>query len=247
MMNSGAPMTGNATFFRTGGRVRSGPVVSIGVRMARPAYSMLLSSRAQPWSDFETFRAQAAHLRDGQGLPRFGAALNLNVHIHALVLDGVFAPDGRGGVSFRAHGRRDDEVGPLLVTIQRRIEALLPRRNVLDGREGCDTPDAWAEDASTLAAGTRASTGSICMRASACPPVRQDRLQLMPDGKAVLERLAATAFPQSHLGRFDVAQFRLRRAGVPALRGSVEAGGVDSGWRGDPAHPAALGPAGRRA
>jgi len=32
---------------------------------------MLLSSRAQPWSDFETFRAQAAHLRDGQGLPRF--------------------------------------------------------------------------------------------------------------------------------------------------------------------------------
>jgi hypothetical protein len=29
---------------------------------------------------------------------RFGAALNLNVHIHALVLDGVCASDGKGGV-----------------------------------------------------------------------------------------------------------------------------------------------------
>jgi hypothetical protein len=31
---------------------------------------------------------------------RFGGALNLNVHLHALVLDGVFAPDGEGGVRF---------------------------------------------------------------------------------------------------------------------------------------------------
>ena len=83
---------------------------------------------------------------DGRGgavavVQRFGAALNLNVHIHALVLDGVFAPDGGGGVSFRAHDRHDDEVGPLLVTIERRTEALLHRRGVPDGRDGFDAPD----------------------------------------------------------------------------------------------------------
>ena len=78
---------------------------------------------------------------------RFGAALNLNVHIHALVLDGVFVPGGSGGVSFRAHERHDDDVGPLLVTIQHRIEALLHRRGVPHGSEGFDAPDRWAEAA----------------------------------------------------------------------------------------------------
>ena len=172
---------------------------------------------------------------------RFGAALNLNVHIHALVLDGVFAPDGGGGVSFRAHDRRTDDVDALLVTIQRRIEALLHRRGVPDGREGFDAPDRWADDAPTLAglavasvhgvaalgvragapvrrwgdtidvpdppslgrwharqqgfdlhagivvpAGSRDRLERLC-RYALRPPVGQDRLQLMPDGTAVLE------------------------------------------------------------
>jgi hypothetical protein len=33
-------------------------------------------------------------------IQRFGGALNLNVHIHALVLDGVFARDAAGVVAF---------------------------------------------------------------------------------------------------------------------------------------------------
>ena len=40
---------------------------------------------------------------------RFGGALNLNVHLHALVLDGVFARAGDGRLGFtrrRADGRR---------------------------------------------------------------------------------------------------------------------------------------------
>ena len=328
---------------------------------------------------------------DGRGgavaiVQRFGAALNLNVHIHALVLDGVFAPDGRGGVSFRAHERQDDDVGPLLVTIQRRIEALLTRRGVPD-REGFDAPDRWAEDAPTLAglaaasvrgvaalgaragapvrrwgdtieapdppplgrwharqqgfdlhagivvpAGCRDRLERLC-RYALRPPVGQDRLQLTPDGKAVLElrrrwtdgtthlvfdpvellerlaaltprprinmilyhaprlrsgrpelaegrrarptsgvatgrgakapghwrcaggaagrrqvcrehrRYAATASAQSHVGGADAARLWIRRAGVSALSRSVEAGGVDSGRRGDPAHPASPGAA----
>ena len=52
---------------------------------------------------------------DGRGgavafVQRFDAALNLNVHIHAFVLDGVFTPDCSGGVSVRAHERHDSGV-----------------------------------------------------------------------------------------------------------------------------------------
>ena len=109
-------------------------------------------------------------------IQRFGAALNLNVHIHALVLDGVFASDGSGGVSFRSHERQDDDVdvGPLLVTIQRRIEALLHRRGVSDGREGFDAPDRWTEDAPTLAGLAAASvSGVAALGARAGAPVRR--------------------------------------------------------------------------
>ncbi len=46
--------------------------------------------------------ARVHDVADGRGgavaiVQHFGAALNLNVQIHALVLDGVFAPDGAGG------------------------------------------------------------------------------------------------------------------------------------------------------
>lgn len=110
---------------------------------------------------------------DGRGgavavVQRFGAALNLNVHIHALVLDGMFASDGGGGLSFGAHARHDDDVGPLLVTIQRRIEALLHRRGVSDGGEGFDAPDRWTEDAPTLAGLAAASVSGVGRARFAC-------------------------------------------------------------------------------
>ena len=172
---------------------------------------------------------------------RFGAALNLNVHVHALVMDGVYAADGAGAVRFHPRESADDEVGPVLATIRRRIEALLIRRGVADGNAGFDAPDRWAEEAPALAGlaaasvrgvaalGTRAGAsvrrwgdaidapdrpppgrwharadgfdlhGGIVVPAGArdrlerlCryalrPPVGQNRLQLTPDGKAVLE------------------------------------------------------------
>ena len=53
-------------------------------------------------------RACARHdgVVDGRGgavavIQRFGGALNLNVHVHALVFDGAFAKDGFGVVRFR--------------------------------------------------------------------------------------------------------------------------------------------------
>jgi len=89
---------------------------------------------------YETFRAQVADHRDGQGLPggrggavvivqRFGSALNLNVHLHAMVLDGVFARD---------------------VAIARRIQRLLGRRGIVDDSDGVDV-NPFADDAPTLA------------------------------------------------------------------------------------------------
>jgi hypothetical protein len=70
---------------------------------------------------------------DGRGgavaiIQRFGAALNVNVHTHALVLDGVFAEDG-GGLAFpAAPPPGPGEVEALVGVLARRIERLLARR-----------------------------------------------------------------------------------------------------------------------
>jgi hypothetical protein len=72
---------------------------------------------------------------DGRGgavaiVQRFGAALNVNVHTHALVLDGVFAEDG-GGLAFHAAPPPGPgEVEALVDVLARRIERLLVRRRV---------------------------------------------------------------------------------------------------------------------
>jgi len=64
---------------------------------------------------------------------RFGGALNLNVHFHALVLDGVFHERADGGAPvFRAgltlgHG----DLADVLLTIRVKIEALLRGRGLL--------------------------------------------------------------------------------------------------------------------
>jgi len=55
-------------------------------------------------------QGRAAGLEQPRGgavavIQRFGGALNLNVHIHALVLDGVFARDAAGVVAFHAARR----------------------------------------------------------------------------------------------------------------------------------------------
>lgn len=82
---------------------------------------------------------------------RFGSALNLNVHVHALVLDGVYAP-GRGGqLRFRrTPAAEPGEVAALAGTIARRVERLLARRGLGDG-DDAGPSDGWAEDEPMLA------------------------------------------------------------------------------------------------
>lgn len=65
-------------------------------------------------------------------IQRFGGALNLNIHFHTLMLDGVFtvAADD-GAVQFHASPPpTDGEVAQLLTTIRTRILRLLTRRGL---------------------------------------------------------------------------------------------------------------------
>jgi len=84
-------------------------------------------------------------------IQRFGSALNLNVHVHALVLDGVYVEDGRGTVRFHAAAPRpDEEMDRLIAAIERRIQRLLARRVFTDPEVG-DAADAWREQEPVLA------------------------------------------------------------------------------------------------
>lgn len=91
-------------------------------------------------------RAHVDGVVDGRGgavaiLQRFGAALNVNVHVHALVLDGVFAPDGAGGVRWHPlPGLCADDVAAVLARVERRLGRRLARRGLLDPDDVGDPP-----------------------------------------------------------------------------------------------------------
>src|SRR5450759_3006741 len=86
-------------------------------------------------------RARARHdgVADGRGgavavIQRFGGALNLNVHVHALVLDGVFARSRAGTLNFHPAPRLTAlDVAEVLATVEPRIKRLLDRRGLGDG------------------------------------------------------------------------------------------------------------------
>ena len=100
-------------------------------------------------------RARDAGVTDGRGgavaiLQRFGGALNLNVHIHALVVDGVFAKDGESVRFHPCPSLHAADVDEVLAT----VEAYVQRRaggGADAGNDGDDTLDAWAGDAPVLA------------------------------------------------------------------------------------------------
>ncbi|MFT4543391.1 MAG: hypothetical protein ACI835_005861 [Planctomycetota bacterium] len=72
---------------------------------------------------------------------RFGSALNLNVHFHALVLDGVFTKAGpfASPVFFAAPRFEQHDIARLLDTIQSRLLRLLRTRGLLQGPGDVDT------------------------------------------------------------------------------------------------------------
>ena len=102
-------------------------------------------------------RARRAGVTDGRGgavaiIQRFGAALNLNIHVHALVLDGVFAADASDTLRFhRTPALTRDEMAALVATIERRIMRLLGRRGLASSDDDGGVEDRWTEEAPTLA------------------------------------------------------------------------------------------------
>lgn len=84
-------------------------------------------------------------------IQRFGAALNVNVHTHALVLDGVFVEDATGALVFHpAPPPEGEALDALLATIAHRIERLLVRRGVWTAHAESAVGDPWTEEAPVL-------------------------------------------------------------------------------------------------
>ena len=136
-------------------------------------------------------RARARHdgIADGRGgavavIQRFGGALNLNVHVHALVLDGVFAKDGSGVVGFHPGPRLTAlDVAEVLATVEPRIKRLLDRRGLGDGDDEGGVSDAWADDAPVLAGPAAASVqGTVALG-----PHRGARLRRLGDPPKSIE------------------------------------------------------------
>ena len=138
--------------------------------------------------------AQGAPSRvEGRGgavaiIQRFGSALNLNVHVHALVLDGVYVEDD---MALRFHAcdpPTDDEMDRLLGTIERRLHRLLARRGVVDAVGDDGGADRWREEAPVLAGISAASVhGRLALGERAGAAVRRggasaELLALAPQG-----------------------------------------------------------------
>ena len=95
---------------------------------------------------------------------RFGGALNLNVHLHALVLDGVFARTGDGRLRFHR------AAAPTTADIADVLAAIVPavRRRLAVGGSGYDAmegADRFADAAPGAGGGVGAGG---CWRWAAC-------------------------------------------------------------------------------
>ena len=88
------------------------------------------------------------------------------VHVHALVLDGVFTLDPTGAAIFHeAEPPSDEDVGRVLETVGRRVERLLDRRGYGVDEDGF-APDQWADEVPALAS---MAAAAVLSRAASGP------------------------------------------------------------------------------
>ena len=144
---------------------------------------------------FQRHRARRYGIRDGRSecvtvIQRFGGGLNLNIHFHTLLFDGVFYAPGEGDtLDFRA----------LLARIAARMQRLLERRSLDSGGADLCQADPVVEESPALAGISSASIqGRIALgpRAGA----RVWRVGDDPDAPWVL----STAPRHAHLAGFDL-------------------------------------------
>ncbi len=117
----------------------------------------VLAVYARALRGFYRRRARRAGITDAEtgavtAIQRFGSGLNLNVHYHTLVLDGVFARAGDDWRFVPAAPPTPRELARLVAAIARRVERLLARRGSPLGEVDGDGGDPLAEDAPGLAA-----------------------------------------------------------------------------------------------
>ena len=130
-------------------------------------------------------RARDAGIADGRGggivvIQRFGGALNLNVHFHALILDGVFAPDADGGLGFHPLPRLTTlDVEEVLATIEPLVGRRLRRHGLGADSEDGGALDRWADEAPLLAGLAAASVQGLSALGS-CQGRRPGRLGCVP-------------------------------------------------------------------
>jgi hypothetical protein len=155
---------------------------------------------------FQRARARRYGIRDGRSgsvtvIQRFGGGLNLNVHYHTLVFDGVFFADrATGGLDFRPlPPPTDEEVGVVLARIAARVQRLLKRRGLDPENADVVRADPMAEASPVLAGISSASVqGRIALGARA--GARVWRVGADPDAPWVL----STAPRHAHLSGFDL-------------------------------------------
>jgi hypothetical protein len=99
-------------------------------------------------------------------IQRFGGALHLNVHIHALVLDSVFARDASGAVGVHPARRLTTlDVAEVLAAGEPRLRRLLEGAGLREDAHGGDPEDAgvdpWVDDAPALAGLAAASVQGV--------------------------------------------------------------------------------------
>ena len=133
-------------------------------------------------------------------LQRAGGALNVNLHFHTLVLDGVFTEDPEGALTFHpAPGPSDAEVAAALATIRHRVQRLLVRHGLEPADDATGPADRLAEESPVLAGIVGASVqGRVALGQRAGARVR--RLGDARDTETVTSRGPR----QAHLEGFDL-------------------------------------------
>jgi hypothetical protein len=131
---------------------------------------------------------------------RAGSGLNVNLHFHTLVLDGVFAEDPGGALAFHpAPGPSDAEVAAALATIRHRVQRLLVRGGLEPADEATGPADRLADESPVLAGIVGASVqGRVALGSRAGARVR--RLGDARDTATVTSRGPR----QAHLEGFDL-------------------------------------------
>ncbi|PYM54813.1 MAG: IS91 family transposase, partial [Candidatus Rokuibacteriota bacterium] len=133
-------------------------------------------------------------------IQRFGSGVNLNVHFHTLVLDGVFTERPAGRLRFHAAAPPSDEVvAHVLGTIRHRVRRVLARRGLEPDLAEPGLADGLADVSPILARIASASVqGRVALGQHAGTPV--GRLGGDPTEPA----LAARGPRQAHLDGFDL-------------------------------------------